>query len=93
MFVLREIKKNSVVIGDFFSLSFVLSGTNSDSFLTPAPVKIIFVDPLSGSYNINPLASDVVDLTVNNNKVQMTLQCDQPAIIYWVIGLSPSVDQ
>eukprot|EP00825_Cyclidium_porcatum_P027653 TRINITY_DN297_c0_g1_i5.p1 TRINITY_DN297_c0_g1~~TRINITY_DN297_c0_g1_i5.p1 ORF type:complete len:513 (-),score=67.44 TRINITY_DN297_c0_g1_i5:282-1820(-) len=94
IFVVNETTGVTLVPGQEITLSFTVSGTNAASFDQPDDVTVIAVDPISGTYTFDPIAQSISgssQITVSENVATVEFQCDQPSIMYWALGVSPSI--
>lgn len=93
IFVVR--KKTSAPLltaNAIITMSFVFAGTNGPSYQMQSTVQLLVVNTISENLDYKPKPYQVANLTTNQNTVAMNLQCDQPAIIFWAIGITPSLD-
>ncbi|KRW99768.1 hypothetical protein PPERSA_07845 [Pseudocohnilembus persalinus] len=72
--------------GDYVTVSFGFTGTNAQNFESPFDLQLIYYNPLSIDKQ-KPIALDINNLKLNENKVTFDLQCDQPSTMFWAIGL------
>ncbi|KAL4471698.1 hypothetical protein ABPG74_008591 [Tetrahymena malaccensis] len=90
-FVIQEISKDRSKIGNAITLDFKIGGTNGQSYQTPVDITLILVDPNQSSYSLSPVASQIPSVQIGQNNVTFSMQCSQPSIIFWVVGLNPSL--
>ena len=87
--VVRDLNAGGLSIGDVITVTFGISGPNSDFFAEIPQITISVVDP--ASYQTLPVATALSNPTLSYNQATFTLQCSMSSKIYWGLGIYPSI--
>ncbi|KAL4471699.1 hypothetical protein ABPG74_008592 [Tetrahymena malaccensis] len=85
-FLLKELTNNPSNVNLQILLTFQISGVNQQSYLPPSQITIKYISQNS----VVPQASPVTNLQVLQNSASFQIQCNQPGMAFWVIGIDPS---
>lgn len=75
--------------GSSVSVSFTISGTYAVHYETIPSITLTVVDP--SAYQTLPVATSLSAPTLNTNIATFRLQCSQASVIYWGLGIYPSI--
>lgn len=56
--------------------TFTVTGANADSYIAPDPIELIFVDPTTGTYTIDPVGTSLAgsgDIDTSLNTASMVI--------------------
>lgn len=87
--ILKHSGTNTLPVGSSVTVSFTISGANSAQYNTIPSITLTVVD--ASSYQILPVATSLAAPTLNTNMATFRLQCSQSSIIYWGLGIYPSI--
>ena len=76
-------------VGSTVTVSFTISGAYAVHYNTIPSITLTVVDP--ASYQTLPVATSLTAPTLNTNIASFRLQCSQASIIYWGLGIYPSI--
>ncbi|EAR94375.3 eukaryotic aspartyl protease family protein (macronuclear) [Tetrahymena thermophila SB210] len=85
-FLLKDLTHNPSNVNLQILLTFQVSGVNQLAYLPPSQITIKYIS----QNNVAPLASPITILQVLQNSVSLQIQCNQPGMAFWVIGIDPS---
>jgi len=89
LYIILKNTVTSVTSGTVITVTFSVTGVNSNQYNTIPQITITFVDP--SAYQTLPVASSLTAPTMSTNKATFVLQCSQASIIYWGVGIYPSI--
>ena len=79
----------SLVAGNTITVSFTITGPNSASYFTIPSITLTLVNP--STFANPPIATGLSAPIISGNTASFRLQCNQHSMIYWGIGLYPSI--
>lgn len=79
----------SLVAGNSIAVSFTITGTNAASYLTIPSITLTLVT--TTSFLNSPTATALSAPILSDNTASFKLQCNQHSMIYWGLGLYPSI--
>ncbi len=87
--ILKHSGTNTLPVGSSVTVSFTISGANSAQYNTIPSITLTVVD--ASSYQTLPVATSLTAPTLTTNMATFRLQCSQSSIIYWGLGIYPSI--
>jgi len=82
-------RAGTLVAGNSITVQFTISGTNSQSYLTIPSITLTLVSPTT--FANSPTATALSNPVLSGNTATFRLQCSQSSLMYWGLGLYPSV--
>ena len=82
-------RAGTIVAGNTITVQFTITGTNSASYLTIPSITLTLIS--ATTFANAPTATALTTPVLSGNTATFRLQCSQTSLIYWGIGLYPSV--
>jgi len=79
----------SLVAGNTVTVSFTITGPNSASYMTIPSITLTLIS--TATFSNAPTATGLAAPILTGNTATFRLQCNQHSMIYWGIGLYPSI--
>ena len=80
---------NALVAGNSVTVNFVISGPSAVYYSPITPITLTLVD--ATTFQSYPTATGLSAPTLSANTAYLGLQCSQASLIYWGIGIYPSI--
>lgn len=80
---------NTLVAGNSVTASFTISGPNSAYYATIPSITLTLVDPTT--FQTFPTATALASPSLSANTATLQLQCSQASLVFWGIGVYPSI--
>jgi hypothetical protein len=80
---------SSLVAGNSITVNFVISGPNAAYYNPITAITLTLVD--ATTFQTYPTATALSAPTLSTNTANLGLQCSQASLIYWGIGIYPSI--
>jgi hypothetical protein len=78
-----------LVAGNSVVVSFTITGNSHAYYTTIASITLTLVDPTT--FQTFPTANALSAPTISANTAALQLQCSQASLIFWGIGIYPSI--
>lgn len=89
MYFIAQHTLGSLVAGNSVTVTFTVSGPSNTSYAVIAPVTLTLVDPTT--FQTYPTATALSAPVLSANTASFQLQCSQSSLIFWGIGIYPSI--
>jgi hypothetical protein len=89
LYIIIKHTAGSRVAGNSVTASFTITGANSAFYATIPSITLTLVDPTT--FQTFPTATALSAPTLSANTATLQLQCSQASLIFWGIGVYPSI--
>lgn len=87
LYIVIQHTQNALVAGNSVTVGFTIVG--SSNYATIPSVTLTLVDPTT--FQTYPTATALSSPTLSGNSATFQLQCSQASLIYWGLGIYPSI--
>lgn len=89
LYIILKHNGGNLAVGSSVTVSFTISGTYAVNYNTIPGITLTVVDP--ASYQTLPVATSLAAPVLNTNIASFRLQCSQASVVYWGLGIYPSI--
>lgn len=89
LYIILKHNGGNLPVGSTVTVTFTISGTYAIHYNTIPSITLTVVDP--ASYQTLPVATSLAAPILSTNIVSFRLQCSQASVIYWGLGIYPSI--
>lgn len=89
LYIILKHNGGNLAVGSSVTVSFTILGTYAVYYNTIPSITLTVVDP--ASYQTLPVATSLTAPTLSTNIASFRLQCSQASVIYWGLGIYPSI--
>jgi hypothetical protein len=79
----------SLIAGNSVTGTFTITGSSSAYYIVPASITLTLVDPTT--FQTFPTGTALGTPTITANRARVQMQCSQASLLYWGIGVYPSI--